>query len=320
MNPAKYVATLSLCFVCLLNASAKSITFSCAGKVIALLDSTEAAIISQKPDAYTNEHSPFDLSIRLNRAEGIKEKDYLSASAKNVRNWPVEEQEQLKAAFASIDLFVKTTGLQLHLPDTVKMIKTTAAEEFGAEGFTRENRIMLNTNAQPISLHLIAHELWHVISRMNPALRNSAYSVFHFKPCNNIVYKPAMSNRVITNPDCPYLMNYITVTVEGQKKDVALMLYSKNDFQSGYGLDQYAAIGLLALTGDDEHKMPLLKDGKAVVYELTEPTDFLSQIGANTQYVLHVEEITAEHFAALIADEKLPQMDYVTGVRAALMK
>lgn len=320
MNLTRYVLLCCLCCLYAFNTTAKSITFSCAGKVIALLDSTEAAIISQKPDVYTNEHTAFDLSIRFDKAEGIREKDYLSASAKNVRNWPMEEQEQLKQAFASIDLYVKTTGVQLHLPDTVKMIKTTAAEEFGAEGFTRENRIMLNTDAQPISLHLIAHELWHVISRMNPDLRNNAYSVFHFKPCNKIIYKPAMSNHVITNPDCPYLMHYTTVTIEGQKRDVALMLYSKNDFQSGYNLDQYIAIGLLALTGDDEHKVPVLKDGKAVVYELTEPTDLLSQIGANTQYVLHVEEITAEHFAALIADEKLPQMEYVMGVKAALMK
>ncbi len=61
MNPAKYAATLCLCFICVLNASAKSITFSCAGKVIALLDSTEASIISQKPDAYTNEHTSFEI-------------------------------------------------------------------------------------------------------------------------------------------------------------------------------------------------------------------------------------------------------------------
>lgn len=313
---------LALCLSCFsaLNTSAKSITFSCAGSVVVLLDSTESAKVSQIPDAYTNEHTSFDLSIRLDKSEGLKEKDYLAAAAKDVLNWPQQEQEQLKQAFASIDQFVKTTGAHLHLPDTVKMIKTTAAEEFGAEGYTRENRIMLNTNAQPIDLHLVAHELWHVISRMNPELRNNAYAVFHFKPCNNIVYKPALNNHVITNPDCPFLMNYITITKDGEQHDAALILYSKNDFHAGYRMEQYANIGLLALTGDDRHKTPLLKDGHAVVYELNEPTDFFSQIGSNTQYLLHIEEITAEHFAAIVADSQLPQMEYVTGLKAVLMK
>jgi hypothetical protein len=320
MNLTRYALMFCLCCVYAFNTSAQSTTFTCAGSVISLLDSTEAAAVSQKPDAYTHEHTPFDLSIRLDRSEGLNESDYLAATAKSVRNWPKGEQEQLKKAFASIDLFVKTTGAHLHLPDTIKIIKTTSAEEFGAEGYTRENRIMLNTNAQPIDLHLVAHELWHVISRMNPILRNNAYAVFHFKPCNNIVYKPAMKNHVITNPDCPFLMNYITITKDGKKQDVALMLYSKNDFHNGYRMEQYANIGLLALTGDDEHKTPLLKDGNAVVYELSEPSDFFSQVGSNTQYMLHVEEITAEHFAAVVNGDKLPQMEYLTGVRAVLME
>jgi hypothetical protein len=34
--------------------------------------------------------------------------------------------------------------------------------------------------------------------------------------------------------------------------------------------------------------------------------------------VLHVEEVTAEHFAALITGGKMPQMEYVERVREAL--
>jgi hypothetical protein len=292
-------------------------TFSCAGSVICLLDSSEAAAANLIPDAYTREHTSFDRAIRLDNPDAT-EGDYLGAAAKNVRSWPAAEQTELRKAFAAIDSFAKATGLNLHLPDTVKMIKTMGGEEFGAEGYTRENRIMLNTGVLPIGPYLLAHELWHVISRANETVRNRAYAAFHFKPCNNIAYKPALDNKVITNPDCPYVMHYITLEKDGRPQDMTLILYSKNGYKPGATMPYYVNIGLLALTGDDAHKKPLITEGKPVIYELMETPDFFKQIGTNTQYVLHVEEVTAEHFAALITGGKMPQMEYVERVREAL--
>jgi hypothetical protein len=210
----------------------------------------------------------------------------------------------------------------LHLPDTILLIKTNAAEEFNAEGYTRLNRIMLNPGVQAIDLHLVAHELFHVISRYNPALRDRVYSVFHFKPCNNIVYKPALNNQVITNPDCPFIAHYLTVDMEGKKHDVALVLYSSNNYTKGYTAGQYMNLGLLELTGDKKHKQPLLKDGKPVMYSIEQVPDFMAQVGNNTQYILHPEEISAEHFAMIMAGKtaELPQQELVKGVQSALRK
>ena len=297
---------------------AKEAIFRCAGSTILVIDSARAAGINSHEDAYTHEHTPFDLAIRFNH-EGAKEEEYLKSTAINARNWTESEVDQLKEAYTAIDAFAKASTLNLHMPDTVLMIRTNGNEEFGAEGWTRENRIMLNTGAQPISTHLVAHELWHVISRRNEQLRNSAYAVFHFKPCNNIIYKPALHNKVITNPDCPFITHYITLDAGGKPQDAALILYSKEDFHTGYGMDKYANIGLLALTGDDQHKQPLMMNGEPVILELTDAPDLFKQIGTNTQYLLHIEEITAEHFAAAVTGAKFPQMEYVEGVKKALM-
>ncbi len=294
--------------------------FPCAGSTIVLLDSAEAAIVSAAPDAYTAAQTAFDRSLRLDKPDGLTVADYLRAAAGDVRTWARDEQLQLRAAFASIDSFVNATGAHLHLPDTVKLIKTTAAEEFGAEGFTRQNRIMLNTGAQPISVQLVAHELWHVISRYNEGLRKRAYAAFHFKPCNNIIYKPALNDQVITNPDCPFLLNYATIKKDGVVQDVALILYAKAAYHPGYTIEQYMNIGLLALTGDDTHKRPLLIGGRPQIYELSDSPDFLRQVGTNTPYMLHIEEITAEHFASLVSGRQLPEKAYVAGVMAALAK
>ncbi len=299
----------------------KQITFPCAGSTIVLMDSASAANINVQADAYTRELTPFDLAIRFDKTpDKLSQRDYLHKAAVDARNWPADEQAQLRLAFGRIDSFAKASGVRLHMPDTVKMIKTSGGEEFGAEGYTRGNRIMLNTAAQPIGLHLVAHELWHVISRGDEKVRNDAYAVFHFKPCNNIVYKPAMHNHVITNPDCPYLQHYVHIDKDGAGSDVAPVLYTKEDYHPGFVAMQSASIGLLALTGDDAHKQPLMKDGEPVIYEIETSPDFMKQIGMNTQYLLHIEEIAAEHFAALVGGMKLRQMEYVEGMKAALMQ
>ena len=181
---------LLLALLCTSSLSART-AYSTFGKItIALLDSASAAALSQQPDAYTAEHTPFDLAVRLS-GSNFKEADYLAASAANVRDWLPQEATAIRAAFAEIYKKTQAERLFLHMPDTVKFIKTTAAEEFGAEGWTRANRIMLNTEAQPISTGLVAHELWHVISRYNASMRTNAYALFGFRPCNNVVYKPA---------------------------------------------------------------------------------------------------------------------------------
>lgn len=299
----------------------KQISFPCAGSVILLMDSSSAAVANILPDAYTRELTPFDLAIRLDKMpESLTQDDYLDEAAANVRNWPADEGAKLQVAFTELDAFVKKNGLHLHLPDTVKMIKTTGQEEFGAEGYTRGNRIMLNTAAEPISIHLVAHELWHVISRTNEQLRNDAYAVFHFKPCNSIVYKSALHGQVITNPDCPWLQHYVSVEKDGRTYDVVPVLYTKEAYHPGFSAMQNASIGLLVLSGDERHKKPLMGSDNAVVYDFGQIPDFFKKVGANTQYVLHIEEIAAEHFASLVGNRKLPEMTYVDGVKAVLQQ
>jgi hypothetical protein len=285
------------------------------------MDSASAAVTNSRPDAYTRTLTPFDLSIRFDKPQGtLRQEDYLRKAATEVHNWPEDEQAKLKDAFEQIDAYVQKTGAHLHMPDTVELIKTSGGEEFGAEGYTRGNRIMLNTAAQPIDLHLVAHELWHVISRTNEGVRNDAYAVFHFKPCNNIDYKAALKGQVITNPDCPLLQHSVSLEKDGKTIEVVPVLYTKEAYSPGFSAMQHASIGLLALTGDDAHKQPMMREGQAVVYEFNDVPDFFQKAGTNTQYVLHIEEITAEHFAALIGDQKMRQMEYVDGLKSVLMK
>lgn len=298
-------------------ASGKSSYFSVFGVTIMVADSAAGAKAAGTADEHTAMLTPFDLAIRMDK-EGATVKDYLNTAARNARNWTTLQQGELRTAFAGMETYLKLQQIKLRLPDTVMLIRTTAGEEFGAEGWTRGNLIMINA-AAGVSAHLLAHELFHVLSRYDTTVRDAAYAVFGFQPSNNIVYKDVIPN-AITNPDAPYLAHYVRLNVEGQQRDAALLLYSKSGYQSGKGLQDYAALGLLVLEGNDTGKKPLLKNGKPVIYELDQVPDLFKKIGGNTQYILHPEEIAAEHFATLLTGKSYPQQEYLDGMVRALKK
>ncbi len=307
---------LSLCVLLPLAVQAKQ-SFPFLKSTIVLDDSLDAALANRKSDIYTKGLSAFDLAIRLHN-EGATEKDYLDQSARSMRSWPAEEAAQLREAFADIQAKAGSLGLRLPLPDTIHLCKTNGKEEFGAEGYTRDNRIMLHTDAEAISTGLVSHELWHVISRLSPDARNRAYAVFGFRPCNRVDYKPAFKGLVISNPDCPFIEHYMRIDKDGKEQDVAIVLYSRSPYVKGGGLMDYVDVGLLALEGDDKHKKPVIAEGKPLIYGFSSCPDFFRQAGHNTDYMLHIEELTAEHFAALITGRSMKQPEFVEKLGAAL--
>ncbi|WP_118952780.1 eCIS core domain-containing protein [Taibaiella helva] len=293
--------------------------FPFAGCTVELLDSTGAAAANSKSDAYTKALQPFDLQIRLGKADAT-EKDYLARAAEQVRNWPAEEQQQLKQSFAEIETFLKNHKVKLKLPATIQLIKTAGKEEFEAEGYTRGNRIILHTSAQQsIDAHLVAHELFHVYSRFNELKRDKVYAVFGFKKCNRINTSEAMNNKVITNPDCPFIEHYIRVNVNGQPKDLVLQLYSQRDYKEEYNLGDYMNVGLLEVSGTDKSKKPVMKDGAGVLYQIDQVPELMTQISGNTPYILHPEEISAEHFAMWVIGRQVPQPEFFDRLQKALM-
>lgn len=313
----RFLLVAMLAFALQVPVAAKT-SFPFAGSTVELLDSAEAAALNGASDAYTKALTPFDLSIRLDKPSGATEADYLRRAAAAVHGWPAVEAAELKSAFKAVETYVVGQHLRLGLPRVIQLIKTDGSEEFGAEGYTRATRIMLNTGAQPVTAHLVAHELFHVISRANPALRDRVYAVFGFKAGAPVDVNAALSGQGITNPDCPVVEHFIALPDGKVLRQYTLVLYSKQGYKAGGNLGDYAAIGLLALTGSGRQKVAAMEGGKAIVHELGEVPALFKEIGTNTQYLLHPEEISAEHFAMLVVGEEVREEKYLDGVKSAL--
>ncbi len=287
---------------------AKTSHFKSLGITIAVADSADGSALNSASDEYTRSLSPFDLTIRFGK-NGLTEGDYLREAAKDTRNWTTESISKLQEVFGEIESAVEQHQIKLNLPDTIFIISTAGTTEFGAAGWTRSNKIMLNLADEKVSSHLVAHELFHVFSRNNPSVRDAIYEVFGFKPCNAIDYKTAVPH-AITNPDCPVLEHYITVETEGRSVDGTLLLYSTKEYFPGFSLSEAAGVGLLVLQGPTSNKQPLIEEGRALMLALNDVPDLFRQISVNTQYILHPEEIAAEHFASLVTGSKLNQPEF----------
>ena len=295
---------------------AKNQYFGFLDKTVLIADSATAAAFVRTSDSYSGNFSTFDLKAKIGGTGNYTEQDYLNHAAKGMRSWSNYQAKSIKESMSTIASFITNNKLHIELPDTILIIKTTAQEEFGADGYTRGNAIILNAGEGPVGVKILSHELFHVFSRHNEKTRDAIYALFGFKKCNIIDVSEALSQRNISNPDCPIINHYITVN--GQ--DMVLILYSHRDYTGGDVFSEYVAVSLLVVEGDDKNKRPKMKNGKPTIIEFQDALEIFQQVGTNTDYLLHPEEISAEHFTFLVTGRKVRQPIYVERLKKILQQ
>jgi hypothetical protein len=186
--------------------------------------------------------------------------------------------------------------LNLPLPQSVLLVKTTGDDESGA-AYTRGNAIMLTEKrlaGRDAGLEqLLAHELFHVLSRHSPAVRQKLYALIGFQPCNPIVLTDELEAIKLTNPDAPTIDYYITIEHEGEELHVVPILLSDRvsfDPQRKRLFD-YLMFKLLAIEVHDGQWRPLLRDGKPVLLDGRTNKSYREKIGGNTNYIIHPDTI-----------------------------
>jgi hypothetical protein len=284
----------------------------------------QARAVLARSDEYVERMGAFDRMLRLRSPEPVSEQAFLDSLAANVLPW--REDERLKVAEALLEVAERAQGLRLPLPDTVLLVKTTGDEEVGI-AHTRANAIVLPRRAleftrRPLA-DLLAHELFHVMSRHDPVFRERAYRLVGFRVVPEIELPPQLEERRFTNPDAPRHDVVIDVRVNGSTVTVAPVLLSRSavyDAAFGTELDDYWTLRLLALERDPQTglKKAAYENGEARLYRVREVTGFFEQIGRNTHYIVHPEEIMADNFSLLLFGGEARNPEIVEGLRELL--
>ena len=247
-------------------------------------------------DEFVERMSPFDRAARMKTDRPVTETEYLAFAAGAARDWDAAARKTVAAAFQGIE--PQLHALKLPLPKRVLLIETTGKEE-GDTAYTRADAVILpqKLDGTPDRLpKVLAHELFHIASRANPRLAEALYATIGFHPCKEPAYPPELFARKLTNPDAPRNDYCIAVTVEGAKVDVTPILYSRTsgyDTARGGEFFDYLQLGFLVVPTTTPARV-------AGVRELS---GFVEQIGQNTQYVIHPEEILADNFSLLVTGE-----------------
>jgi hypothetical protein len=277
------------------------------GTAIHFASVSEGQKILTTKDEFVRHLSPFDRSSRMKTDKPVSEDEYLAFVGKNVSDWTGDETRAVETALKKIQSRLRE--LSLALPATIQMIKTTGAEE-GNAAYTRGTAIMLPKSElaknQNELTKLVCHELFHVLSRHNPPLREELYGIIGFVRCEDLEFPRELAARKITNPDGPRNDHFIRLEIDGQKSAAIPVLFSrteKYDVARGGEFFEYLDFQFLVV----EVTSPRPK----VVYENSAPklvgpravSGFLEQVGRNTQYLIHPDEILADNFALLILGE-----------------
>ncbi|HEX8280609.1 MAG TPA: hypothetical protein VF551_04480 [Chthoniobacterales bacterium] len=275
----------------------------------------EGAAILGRTDAFVERLSPFDRAARMKTDRPVSTTEYLEFVRRNVAEWSADERAGIDAALAKIRPSLE--ALQVPLPASIAFIKTTGAEE-GNAFYTRATAIVIPAGQlekpdAPLE-HIIGHELFHVVSRRNPALREALYRAIGFAKCPEVTLPRELANRKITNPDAPANDHAIKLQANGRKITAVPIIVSSSptyDVARGGEFFSYLQFGFLPL-----------ERGNAAATEILKPenvTGFFEQVGRNTTYIIHPEEILAENFALLVQNRsEVPSPEVLQRIRAVL--
>jgi len=285
----------------------------------------EGRVAIAREDAFTSALSKFDLQCRLKTEAEVTSKELTKHYADNVTAWPEPEITLVTEALVFVSERLKAFSIEQ--PREILLIRTTGKEEADA-AYCRGPAIVIPTaivlQAKPDLQRLLAHELFHVISSQNAILRRDLYSIIGFQLCEPIDVPLGLRDRLITNPDAPLRDAYIELKLPNNETVAAIPLLIASpdayDASSGRSLFQYMQFKLLVIERVNDHWQAAEQAGKPRLLEPSELDSYRSQIGRNTGYIIHPDEILADNFAHLVMQTKdLPNPTIIDRMQQRLL-
>jgi hypothetical protein len=289
------------------------------GSVLRFADVAEGVAALTERDDYIRQLSPFDRQVRPKTDREVSEEEFLKFLGSHVLPWTPQDIQKLTPLVT--DVARKIAPWKLPLPEVVLLVKTSGGEE-GAAAYCRGPAIVLPKNMVdgPTAklANILPHELFHVLSNQNPELRQALYASIGFQPCNEVELPPSLATRKITNPDAPLNNHYITVMQDGQPVELMPLLFAnapRYDAARGGNLFSYLTFRLMQVNDVDGQRRPVLAAGEPVLLDPAAVPGYHEQIGRNTKYIIHPEEVLADNFVYLIDDKQnLPSPQVVKGM------
>ena len=253
-------------------------------------------------DDYVRATAALERSARLRTAEPVDEERLAAYMESGVLPWTDEERRMLEPLLPRLERFL--SGLKWNRSKPILLIKVSDQLEDGLP-HTRANAVVLpegvlrRWSAAGIA-YAVAHEVFHVLSRDNPALREQLYGSIGFRPCSKMEIPPPLARLRLTNPDAPESRHAITVRFRGETVEALPFVHFPSgdiDPRAGFKTQIRVSWLLVEREGDGCRARGGGAREERVAQEELQGLD--EQVGRNTRYLIHPEEILADNFALL---------------------
>lgn len=250
---------------------------------------------------YYNSLTQMDMDWRMGKT-GAKKDELTDFARSCVQEFTDKEKEIIDHSIAFIENKLHKMGAVLPFPkDDIVFVKTSMKEECDAGGYTHKTEIYLGASVlalpekDSIFIHqLIAHELFHCLTRNSPEFRRGMYKLIGFTVMEkDLVFSPAIQDKILTNPDVEHIDNYAEFTINGEKRKCELVvLYTKTWEEAAAEFGKEKAIFFYF---NQCVLVPI--DQLDIFYPIADVPDFWDVVGRNTPYVFAPEECLADNFA-----------------------
>jgi hypothetical protein len=293
------IALRAAVFAAFLLLGAASASIAAANGAIFATPEQGRAALTQRDD-FVARLSPFDRAARLKKDAAVSEREYLEFVGASVVAWSADESRRVATALDTVGERFRRS--KLVFPSGVMLIRTTGSEE-GNAAYTRGSAMALPPGVLDDKdadlAQVLSHELFHIISRRDSRLRDRLYRVIGFEPCPDLVFPADLGARRITNPDAPRNDHRIRVGLDGAQVWAIPILYADSaryDPQRGGEFFDYLQFRFALDAGSGAAPRDVQRP-----VDLKSLTGFFEQVGRNTQYLIHPEEILADNFAIALA-------------------
>ena len=286
------------------------------------LDSTQAAqrIAIDEKEQFFEYINVLDMSIQLkkNFADTTDRKiilaEYKNSLQTSVKHFSEAEEDFIKNALSNI--FKKSAfDLKKVIDQPIVFIKVNGKHYGDGAYYTRENSIIIpekklrNPDSENFE-QVIEHEIFHIYSRYHPEKQKSLYALIGYKSIGNLrnlQMNQRLRARVLLNPDGINYAYAIQLKDESKTFQAIPLIISKKE---KFDVDQEAFFDYLQF---DLYKIQppfsrLIKvesttAGESIINYEEQPA-FLAQIGENTDYIIHPDEVLADNFVLLLNGEQ----------------
>ena len=235
-------------------------------------------VIIQKDD-YLDKLTLFNIR-KITKDKDITKKEFIESLPDKCIDWEDNQIEKILDIEANINFKLAELDFKFNLD--VDLVRTNGQDSFDLP-YTRSNTIYLPKNEDKkqklghINSHLIVHEVFHIISRKYPQIRNILYYLMGFKLLNKPFDIERFVPSYVINPDALEYNHYIKVLYnKNTYKAFPVIFFKKNKFKWQY----------LVLLDEEENFIKLVDRSKTT----------FEYIKYNTGYLSHPEEICAENF------------------------